>query len=153
MWVVCDPHSHASYEPSEFSLACQWLCWSNRAQSPSRHVSSTRTGRRVQQMSPPSLLPELSLLTVSPCMLLMTTMFDWLLWVFRKQNHAIDCNICSCSTAQGLKCIWTFCGLHILDLHSAIRRCTDDVMSVLCKCFLLNKGGMALNFLQCSSRF
>lgn len=25
------------------------------------------------------------------------------LWVFRKQNHTVDCNICPCSTAQGLK--------------------------------------------------
>lgn len=44
------------------------------------------------------------------------------LWVFRKQYHTVDSDVCPCSAAQGFKGIWTFCGLHVPDLqHKNIR--------------------------------
>lgn len=74
------------------------------------------------------------------------------LWVFRKQDHTVDHGICPCSAAQGFKSVWTFCRLHIPDLYSAIRECTN-IRSILCKSFFINKGGMAAKFLQGSPRF
>lgn len=50
------------------------------------------------------------------------------LWVFRKQDHTVDSNVCPCSAAQGFEGIWTFCGLHIPDLwHKNVKHLHSNV--------------------------
>lgn len=69
-------------------------------------------------------------------------------WVFRKKDHAVNSDVGPCSAAQGFKGIGTFCGFHVPDLYSAIRRCTNNIVPILCKRCFVNKGGMATKLLQ-----